>query len=168
MKTVEPFSEYENIVKTLQGQGGFLAVKSRTEKLNIMTIGWLTLGIVWRKPILMIAVRESRYTFQLIENSDDFTVAIPFSDMNKQLIFCGTRSGVQVDKFKECDLVAVPAQKVKTPTISLKNARHYECKIVQATPMDKKRLNPQYDADIYQDRAYHTYYFGEIMACYET
>jgi hypothetical protein len=32
--------------------------------------------------------------------------------------------------------------------------------------MDKLRLDPGYEA-VYPDKAYHTFYFGEIVACYE-
>jgi flavin reductase (DIM6/NTAB) family NADH-FMN oxidoreductase RutF len=42
-------------------QGAFLTVKSG-EALNTMTIGWATIGHVWRKPIMMVAVRLSRHT----------------------------------------------------------------------------------------------------------
>ena len=45
--------------------GAFLTVKAG-EDLNTMTIGWATMGFVWRKPIFMIAVRDSRHTFGII------------------------------------------------------------------------------------------------------
>ena len=53
--------------------GAFLTVKAG-EALNTMTIGWATIGIVWSRPIFMVAVRLSRHTFSLIEEADDFTV----------------------------------------------------------------------------------------------
>ena len=34
---------------------------------NVMAIGWGTLGIIWRRPIFMVLVRPSRYTYKLIE-----------------------------------------------------------------------------------------------------
>ena len=73
-------------------KGAFLTVKSG-EAINTMTIGWATIGHVWRKPIMMVAVRLSRHTFGMIETAEDFTVSIPASDMKEELMFCGTKSG---------------------------------------------------------------------------
>ena len=72
-----------------------------------------------------------------------------------------------MNKFKECGLVTQAAKKVNSPIVVAKAARYYECQIVQATAMDKEGLNQKYDKDVYQDKSYHTYYFGEIVACYE-
>lgn len=167
MNNVGYFSRYENIIDTLSTQGAFLTVKDRSARLNTMTIGWALLGIMWRKPIFMIAVRSNRHTFKLLEDADDFTVTIPFADVKEQLIFCGTNSGAVIDKFQKGGLVTIPAVQVNTPIIEFKNSCCYECKIVQISAMDKTRLSAKYDQEIYQDRSYHTYYFGEIVACYE-
>ncbi|MEI8054912.1 MAG: flavin reductase family protein [bacterium] len=166
MQAISNFQKVGDILENIS-KGVFLTVKSRHGELNTMTIGWLMSGIIWRAPTLMVVVRSSRHTFKLIESADDFTITIPFSDMSEQLLFCGTHSGRDTDKLKECGLVALPAQKVASPVIAAKTARYYECKIVQATAMDKNRLAPKYDQEIYQDKMYHTYYFGEIVACYE-
>jgi len=167
MSIVDWFSRYDDVIEVLNKQGAFLTVKDRLGKLNTMTIGWAFLGVMWRDPVFMVVVRPTRYTFRLLENADDFTVTVPFSDMSKQLNFCGTSSGSNVDKFKECGLTTISAQNVKSPVIEIKNSRQYECKIVQISAMDKNRLNLQYDMEIYQDKSYHTYFFGKIVACYE-
>ncbi len=97
-------------------KGAFLTVKSG-ESINAMTIGWATIGHVWRKPLIMIAVRLSRHTFSIIETAEDFTVSIPSSDMRKEIMFCGTKSGRDYNKFKECNLQISDSQKVVTPII---------------------------------------------------
>jgi flavin reductase (DIM6/NTAB) family NADH-FMN oxidoreductase RutF len=145
--------------------GAFLTVKS-AEAINTMTIGWAAIGYVWRKPIMMVAVRLSRHTFSIIENAEDFTVSIPSSDMKKEIMFCGTKSGRDYDKFKECDLQISDSQKVVTPIIKIPGL-HYECKIVYKSAMDPEYLNKDYDTTLYPEKDYHTLYFGEIMDCYE-
>jgi flavin reductase (DIM6/NTAB) family NADH-FMN oxidoreductase RutF len=115
---------------------------------------------------MMVAVRLSRYTFTIIETAADFTVSIPAGNMDDELMFCGTQSGRDYDKFKECDLEIVAAQKVVSPIINTPG-RHYECKIVYKSAMDSRYLDPSYDADIYPEKDYHTLYFGEIVDCYE-
>ncbi len=145
--------------------GAFLTVKSG-EDLNTMTIGWATIGYVWRKPIMMVAVRLNRHTFKLIETATDFTVSIPATDMQEEIMFCGTKSGRDYDKFKECNLQVLASQKVVSPIIKAPGL-HYECKIVYKSAMDPAYLDEEYDVKIYPEKDYHTLYFGEIVACYE-
>ena len=145
--------------------GAFLTVKAG-DVLNTMTIGWATIGFVWSKPIMMVAVRLSRHTFTIIEKASDFTVSIPSVDMSDELTFCGTVSGRDYDKFAERDLEIAAGQKVVSPIIKTPGL-HYECKIVYKAAMDPAFLDEGYDAPIYPAKDYHTLYFGEIVDCYE-
>jgi len=145
--------------------GAFLTVKAG-EALNTMTIGWATIGYLWSKPIMMVAVRLSRHTFTIIEQADDFTVSIPTVDVSDELTFCGTQSGRDYDKFAECNLELAPAQMVTSPIINI-SGLHYECKIVYKSAMEPAFLDKAYDAAIYPAKDYHTLYFGEIVDCYE-
>ncbi len=115
----------------------------------------------------MIAVRDSRYTFTLLEKTDNFTVTVPSgNEYNKALSYCGTKSGRDIDKFNACNLLKKQAQYTKSPVIDIPGI-HYECKIVYKSAMDSAFL----DADLeklYPKKDYHTLYFGEILACYET
>ena len=145
--------------------GAFLTVKSG-EAINTMIIGWATIGYVWRKPIIMIAVRLSRHTFSIIETAEDFTVSIPSSDMKKEIMFCGSKSGRDYNKFKECNLQILDSQRVVTPIIKVPGL-HYECKIIYKSAIDPAYLNKDYETALYPDKDYHTLYFGEIVDCYE-
>ena len=153
-------------VEQLQ-KGAFLNVKANDE-INTMTIAWGMIGFIWKKPIFQTLVRESRHTFELIENSDSFTVSIPLNKgLKEQLAFCGTKSGRDVDKFKECGLTAVDGKEVDAPIVG-ECSLHYECKIIA-----KQRLNPEdiheEDREVcYSNGDYHTMYYGEIVACYMT
>ena len=118
------YKEVAQRVLTRIDQGAFLTVKSG-EAVNTMTIGWLTIGYVWRTPILMVAVRSSRHTFSIIEVSDDFTVSIPSLNMQREIEFCGTKSGRDYDKFKECNLQISESQDVATPIIRVPGI-HFE------------------------------------------
>jgi flavin reductase (DIM6/NTAB) family NADH-FMN oxidoreductase RutF len=145
-------------------KGVFLTVKAG-EVLNTMTIGWATIGYVWRKPIFMVAVRDSRHTFGIIEKAADFTVSVPMTDMKDAVMFCGTKSGRDYDKFKECNLELAASQKVISPIINTAGI-HFECKIMFKTAMDPVYMDPEYES-LYPEKDYHTLYFGEIQACYE-
>jgi len=147
-------------------KGAFLTVKSG-DRVNTMTIGWATIGFVWQRKVFMVAVRDSRHTFQLMEEADNFTVSIPADTSCKDaLMFCGTKSGRDHDKFKECNLVQKPAAQVASPVIDIPGT-HYECKIVYKTAMDSAFLDNALEK-LYPNKDYHTLYFGEILDCYET
>ena len=147
-------------------EGAFLTVKS-AQGLNTMIIGWATFGIVWKKPIMMVAVRLGRHTFGIMEAAKDFTVTVPAGGMEKEIAFCGSKSGRDVDKFKECNLETTDSRQVASPIIKTRG-RHYECKIVYKSAMDPSHLDKGYDTSLYPRKDYHTLYFGEIVACYET
>ncbi|MFZ7126898.1 MAG: flavin reductase family protein [Desulfobacterales bacterium] len=145
-------------------KGAFLTVKAGYD-INTMTIGWATMGICWKKPVFMVAVRDSRHTFTLMERAEDFTVSIPLGDMKKEIAFCGTRSGRDTDKFAACGLKTAPAQFVQSPIVDA-SCIHIECRIVHKSPMNPEFLIADY-LSLYPERDFHTLYFGEIQACYE-
>ena len=146
-------------------KGAFLTVTDG-EKTNTMTIGWGNVGIVWSKPIFMVAVRYSRYTYNLLEKARDFTVSIPIEkDLKKELAYCGTYSGKDVDKFKECNLNIKEGRKVSSPIIG-DCELHYECKVVYKQAMEPGTLNDSIKDKYYKNKDYHVLYFGEIVDCY--
>jgi len=145
-------------------EGAFLTVKAQ-DAINTMTIGWAAIGYVWGKPIFMVAVRDSRHTFGIMEKAQDFTVSVPMTDMRDAIMFCGTKSGRNHDKFKACGLALLDAQKTVTPIIQTPGL-HFECRIVFKAPMDPSRLAADYHT-LYPQKDYHTLYFGEILDCYE-
>lgn len=155
----------EKGMECLHTQGAFLTVKSG-EKINTMTISWGNVGYEWNRPIFTVLVRKSRYTHELIENSEDFTVSIPLSNnLKKALAVCGSKSGRDIDKFKECNLTLDKSQSVDTPIIG-ECELHYECKIVYKQEMNPQLLSKHIVESSYADGDYHTLYYGEIVATY--
>jgi flavin reductase (DIM6/NTAB) family NADH-FMN oxidoreductase RutF len=86
--------------------------------------------------------------------------------MKKEIMFCGTKSGRDYNKFKECHLQTSDSQNVITPMIKVPGL-HYECQTVSKSAMDPADLNKDYDAALYPEKDYHTLYFGELVDCYE-
>lgn len=166
MKDIEN-NDLNNVALKLIPKGAFLTVFNG-KILNTMTIGWASFGFIWSKPIIMVMVRRSRYTYELIENSGEFTISFPGENkLKNELGFCGTKSGSKHDKFMECQLTPVSGRKVNTPIIG-EAEMHYECKIVYKQEMDNKGLTMDLDEDWYSDNDYHTLYFGEILSSYLT
>lgn len=161
-------------LKSMEKRGAFLTVKDNDGKINTMTIGWGNIGYEWSRPMFIVLVRESRYTHSLLENAEDFTVSIPLdNEMNKELGFCGSKSGRDLDKFEECNLTMVDSKMVKSPAIG--NCQMiYECKIVYKDHLDLEFLDEdiknewynEEDSKWYKPGDCHTIYYGEIVNCY--
>jgi flavin reductase (DIM6/NTAB) family NADH-FMN oxidoreductase RutF len=164
MENCDPLCISENITTRIK-KGAFLTVKAG-HSMNTMTIGWALIGVMWQRKILMVAVRNSRHTFSIIEKAVDFTVTFPAGDMKDALMFCGSNSGRNINKFMACNLIPVPAQKTVSPVLKMPGT-HLECRICFKAPMDPAHLDPALE-DLYPAKDYHTLYFGEIAACYET
>lgn len=160
------FPEYSTEILEALNKGAFLTVKSE-DKVNTMTISWGTIGIMWGKPTFMAMVRHSRYTFKLIEKSEDFTVSLPFKNsMKEALAYCGSKSGENFDKIKECNLKLKEALHVNSPVID--DCEFFiECKIAYKQDMDKSYLASEVIDKCYSDSDYHVLYFGEIKGIYK-
>jgi flavin reductase (DIM6/NTAB) family NADH-FMN oxidoreductase RutF len=62
------YEEYSQQFLKQLPKGAFLTVKDG-DRLNTMTIGWGSIGWIWQKPILMVMVRYSRHTYELIDKA---------------------------------------------------------------------------------------------------
>lgn len=165
MTPLDPMESAGRAMARIQ-DGAFLTVRAG-EALNTMTIGWASIGRIWQRPIMTVAVRPSRFTFGLINRAADFTVSLPSGDMRRQIGFCGTRSGRDIDKFKELGLLVRPGTQTVSPAIDTP-AIHFECRTLLRQPMAPERLDAEVAAKLYAAGDFHTFYFGEILACYET
>jgi len=103
---------------------------SKEGKPNIITIG-MYMPISFRPPLLIIGVSPKRYSHKLIRETGEFAINVPPKNLVKQAIYCGTHSGLKVDKFKETGLTPIPARVVKPPLIK-ECLAHFECKLYAA------------------------------------
>jgi flavin reductase (DIM6/NTAB) family NADH-FMN oxidoreductase RutF len=131
---------------------------------NPMAIGWGQIGIVWGKPVFMVLVRPSRYTYRLIEETGEFTVNIVPSQLRDLISYCGSVSGRDHDKFREKGLTAIPSSKVKIPMIR-ECILHYECQVVHKNDLIPSELKAEIVPEFYPKGDFHRLYFGEILVC---
>ncbi len=159
------FQELSKDLLTQLVKGVFLTVK-RNDEVNTMTIGWGNVGFIWNKPVMMVPVRYSRYTYDFIDKTDNFTVSVPVNKkMKEALAFCGTKSGRDINKFEACNLTLSNAQVVDTPIISDCDLQ-IECKIVYKQAMEPGTLSQEIKDMKYPDGDYHVMYYGEIVKAY--
>jgi len=148
-------------------KGAFLTVGQGAEA-NPMTIGWALSGIIWGKPVMMVAVRYSRHTYDILDKLDNFTVSVPkLGQLQKELNFCGTKSGRDFNKFTETELTAQEAKAVPGVVVQ-EAAHHYECKVVYRQSMDPANLDAELKKRYYDsNHDYHVFFIGEILSEYE-
>lgn len=152
----------DEAIELLHKQGAFLTVKD-SDKINTMTIGWGNIGYEWGKAIFMVMVRKSRYTHNMLENANEFTVSIPFDgSLKKELGFCGSKSGRDVDKISSCNLTLISSEKVSSPIVKV-NGLVYECKVIYKHDLDISMLPESIKKSCYGDGDTHTLYYGEIL-----
>jgi flavin reductase (DIM6/NTAB) family NADH-FMN oxidoreductase RutF len=149
--------------------GGLLLVSVGSDgKPNVMTIGWGLIGTLWSKPVYMVAVRKSRYTHALMEETGDFTVNVPKKGMEEITKFCGTVSGRDHDKFKEARLTPIQGRKGRAPSIG-ECIIHFECRTVGKLEVTAETISKEVLSEAYPSGApesFHTLYFGEIISTY--
>ncbi len=146
-------------------RGAFLTVRAE-ERINTMTIGWGALGYFWNLPVLMVAVRYSRYTYDLLKEARDFSVSIPLnSDFKKSLAGTGSKSGRDMDKFKVFSLKADKGRSIESPVIG-SCGLIYECRLIFKQKMDPELLAPELRQKFYAQEDYHVMYYGEIVSTY--
>ena len=149
----------------LSDTGLLLASTKRSGESNVMTIGWGTVGIVWSKPIFIVLVRPSRYTYGSIEDSGLFTVNVPTQDMSEWVSICGTKSGRDVEKFGSYGMSISQGEAVEAVTIDA-CPMVYECKVVHHNDLIPANLSAEVEARSYRGSDYHRVYFGEILGAY--
>lgn len=150
-----------NFMNTAFNQGAFL-----TSGDNVMVASWGMVGVMWRKRVFVVPVRNSRYTKEFMDKTSTFTISVPNDgEMMDAIRFCGTKSGRDYDKWQECNLEKIPAKSFEGTYVVGGCQRYFECKVIGKVymgDMDMKDVVACYP-DI-KDK--HTFYFGEIVEEY--
>ena len=77
-----------------------------------------------------IGIAPTRYSYELLKVASGFVVNIPTKELLDHVVFCGTKSGRDVNKFEKTRLTDVPAQTVEAPLIA-ECPVNFECEITQ-------------------------------------
>ena len=166
MKQMNFFEHFNTLCRELNSHGVFLTVKDRDGRVNVMTIGWATAGIIWSRPVMTVLVRPVRYTHDIIENASTFTVSVPEGhNLEKELMYCGTTSGRGVDKAAKAGITLVPGMLANS--LVVKECKYfYECEIIHKNVINAKTLSKEIVDDLYTQKDFHSIYYGEIKHSY--
>lgn len=159
------FNEYADKMLNQLTKGVFMTTKVG-DKVNTMTISWGSISFVWNKPVFVAFVRYTRDTYQMVEKANEFTISIPLNkDLKKELGFCGSKSGRDYDKIKECDFLLKQGRVIDTPVLA-DCEMHYECKVIYKQAMEPGNILQSVKDKYYTTNNFHVVYYGEIVDSY--
>jgi len=167
--------DYAKEITSALNKGVLLTTKNGN-KINMMTIGWGTLGTIWNRPIFTIYVREGRFTREQLDASGEFTVNIPYGTFDHKIIgYCGSRTGRAINKAQDLQLTLVDSDLVQAPGIK-ELPLTLECKILYRQPFDPNAIPEDirktcYPPDVEStnpmaNKDYHVAYFGQVVKAY--
>ena len=125
MKIEVPLERANRIINS----GQVILVTSGDDKAkNIITLAW-SMPLSHKPPLMAICITKKRFSYELIQKTGEFAVNIPTIDLLEQVVYCGTHSGRDVDKFKEAKLTAEKSDKLKYAPLIKECIGHLECRI---------------------------------------
>ncbi len=163
MHTFQPYPidviEFNPFVKF--GQEWAALTTQSGDKINTMTISWGGVGVLWGKNVATVYVRDSRYSKELIDNGEFFSITFFEKQYHRSLQYLGAVSGKQEDKFKGAGLTV--NKHLSIPFVDEGNFVIL-CRKLSATKITADQFcDSQIEDNYYADGDYHTMYVGEIM-----
>jgi flavin reductase (DIM6/NTAB) family NADH-FMN oxidoreductase RutF len=163
-KQISP-EEISDNVFTLVGKVFPVITAGRQNHYNSMTASGGGLGMIFKKPTTWCILQASRYTLEIIQKEQTYTMSYFPDEYKEQVLFLGSKSGRYSEKMKEVGLTSV-----QTPSgnMSFKEARLIiECKLTELTtpvPGDFYTQEAKdYIKEAYKEASdYRKYLFGEI------
>lgn len=155
-------NEIEGNAFSLFADDWFEVAAGKEGDMNLMTIAWGNLGVLWNKPIVTVYVSTSRYTNEFMEKNDYFTITHFPSSMRKELQYLGSVSGRDEDKVKGAGLTTEFTE-LGNPIFAEADLA-IECRKIYATPFEKDKM-PLEQQQWYDERGIgvHVAYIGEIV-----
>ena len=92
------------------GSDWMLLTAGTEDKFNTMTASWGGAGVFWGKPAVTCYIRPQRYTREFVDREEYFTLAFFDEEHRKALALCGSKSGREVDKVRECGFTVKTAE----------------------------------------------------------
>lgn len=142
----------------------WMLITAGTEKkCNTMTASWGGFGVIWARNVSTIYVRPERYTYEFVEREDFYTISFLGDEYRKVLTTCGTVSGRDIDKVKECGLTA---EKSESGGIYFTEAELVlVCRKLYSQDLDLSRITGFNPTDHYSETrgGVHRMYIGEIV-----
>lgn len=160
MRKIDPKALDKNVFSAI-GDQWMLITAGTVGRCNTMTASWGGLGVLWNAPSATCYIRPQRYTKEFVDREEYFTLAFFGEEHRKALQLCGSKSGREVDKVKECGFTVRAAEC---------GAPYFEeaelvlvCRKRFVQPMDPANIPRDVKDRFYAGKDYHVMYIGEIV-----
>ncbi len=158
-KEIDPVEIAGNPIHLI-GKEWMLITAGTPGEFNTMTASWGAMGELWFKPVCFCFIRPQRYTFEFMEKGDVFTLSFFDEKYKPQLNFCGSRSGQEIDKARECGFTPVAAE---NGSVFFNEARLVlECRKLYFQDLDPANFLDGTLMKNYPKEDFHRMYVGEI------
>lgn len=162
--SAEEISEKFNIF-TLVGKDFYAVTAGKRDHYNSMIGSGGGFGLFFKKPTTWCFFRKDRYTLELIEKEQTYTLSFFPIEYKEQMLFLGRESGRDSKKMEEVNLTSI-----QTPSgdMTFKEAKLViECRLTAITTPDPDDFYSQesrdYIDEAYKDaNEYRKLVFGEI------
>ena len=151
--TINPFTSLSTDAVLITAPDG--------DSVNPMTAAWGSYGYIWNKNAITVVVRPQRYTFGLMENTDTYTVAYFHNKRRDAMSLCGTQSGRDIDKMKECGFTMGECdgfRYIEEADVVFCCRKMYAQDMTEESFVDKAVMNR-----CYPERDFHRTYVGEVV-----
>ena len=144
------------------GTDWMLITAQREGVTNAMTASWGGIGILWGEPVATCYIRPQRYTRELVDNGEYFSLCFFGQEQRAAMGLCGKLSGRDTDKVAQTGLTVVGD----------KAAPYFaEAELVLiCRKMYRQEMQPEcfVDPEIakhYPDNDYHITYIAKVEEC---
>lgn len=158
-KRIEPEQLDGNVFSRI-GRQWMLVTAGTKERCNTMTASWGGLGVLWGRPSATAYIRPQRYTKEFLDRNEYFTLSFLPEEQRGALNLCGSKSGREVDKVKECGFTVLTGAGGAPYFDQAETVLVCRKRFVQ--PMDEAAIPQDVKEAFYAQKDYHYLYIGEI------
>ena len=163
-KQISPREISDNVFM-LVGKDLSVITAGKEDHYNSMISSGGGLGLLFAQPTTWSILRADRYTLEMIQKEQTYTLSYFPNEYKEQMLFLGSESGRDSEKMKEIELTSV-----QTPSgdMSFKEARLIiECKLTAVTTANPNDFYTQEAKDAINEaykeaNVYRKFVFGEI------
>ena len=159
-KRIAPDKIPGNIIKMLS-EDWMLITGGNDEKFNPMTASWGGLGYLYNKPVTFCFINPARYTYDIMDKGDTYTLTFYTETYREALNYCGHNSGKDKDKVKEAGLTPIT-----TPSGSKAFSEAWmfiECRKMVSQTINIDGISDPELRKQWAGKAMHKMFIGEIL-----
>lgn len=157
---IRPVDLDDNVFQ-IMGRDWMLITAEAEGRLNTMTAAWGGFGVMWDSDVVYTVLRPQRYTKQLIDAADTFSLTFLPAGNTKLLGYLGSASGRNEDKIAKSGLTV--AREDGTPYFS-EGRVVIICKKLFAQELSASGfIDKEIIDSLYSDGDFHTLYVSKII-----